>query len=66
MGYSENCLAEALGKLGHEVHLITSTANVYCDSPDYDKVYKDFLGPRYLTPGKKKLNRFHIIGYRFW
>ena len=43
MGYSENCLAEALGILGHEVHVVTSTANVYCDSPDYDNVYRPLV-----------------------
>ena len=60
MGYSENCLAEALGAEGHEVHLITSTANVYCDSPDYNEIYEPFLGPAYVSPGIKDMGNYTL------
>lgn len=46
MGYSENCLPKALAKLGHEVHLVTSTYNVYGNLALYDVTYREFLGPR--------------------
>ena len=45
MGYSENCLPKALAKLGHEVHVVTSTYNVYGSEPLYDATYREFLGP---------------------
>jgi len=51
MGYSENCLPKALASLGHDVHVVTSTFNVYGNEPDYDKNYRDFLGPRQLPTG---------------
>ena len=39
MGYAENCLAKALATLWHEVHVVTSTAQVYFDAPYYRTVY---------------------------
>lgn len=45
MGYAENCLPKALAALGHEVHLVTSTYNVYGTSAEYEKTYASFLGP---------------------
>ncbi len=45
MGYTENCLPRALAALGHEVHVIASSLNVYGTSPDYEKTYRAFLGP---------------------
>ena len=44
MGYLENCLPKALAKLGHEVHVITSTAQVYFNHPFYHKAYQKYLG----------------------
>ncbi|MEI8572077.1 glycosyltransferase [Methylomonas sp. LW13] len=44
MGYSENFLPMAFGKLNQEVHLVTSNLQVYATSTDYDKVYKNKLG----------------------
>ena len=44
MGYIENCLPKALALLGHEVHVVSSTAQVYFNSPDYKEVYEPFLG----------------------
>ena len=60
MGYSENCLAEALALEGHDVHLVTSTANVYCDDPSYDEIYRSFLGPPFVEPGTKNINNFTL------
>jgi glycosyltransferase involved in cell wall biosynthesis len=45
MGYTENCLPKTLARLGHEVHVLTSTLNVYGNSPDYERTYSAFLGP---------------------
>ena len=44
MGYIENCLPKSLAKLGHEVHVIASTAQVYYNIPEYSSVYEPFLG----------------------
>ena len=51
MGYIENCLPQAMASLGHEVHLITSTAQVYYNLPFYDTVYKKYLGEAIQKPG---------------
>ena len=40
MGYSENCLPRSLAALGHDVHLITSTYNVYGNEVGYDANYR--------------------------
>lgn len=58
MGYAENMFPKALARLGHEVHLVTSTAQIYCYSPTYEKTYQSFLGPKFVEPGVK-----HIDGY---
>ena len=44
MGYLENCLPKALVKLGHEVHLITSTAQVYYNQTYWRDAYGAYLG----------------------
>jgi hypothetical protein len=41
MGYLENCLPKAIAKLGHEVHIITSTAQVYYNHEYYAKLIKN-------------------------
>ncbi len=51
MGYTENCLPKALASLGHEVHLICSTLNVYGTEPLYDLTYRAFLGPPRVPSG---------------
>jgi len=52
MGYVENFLPIALGKLGHDVHLVTTDLQIYGDNIElYDTVYKDFLGDRILEKG---------------
>lgn len=58
MGYSENILPKALAYFGHEVHLITSTAQIYYNSKFYDKTYGVYLGPPIVPMGSKK-----IFGY---
>ena len=60
MGYSESCLAKALASNGHEVSVVTSTANVYCDEPYYDDIYEPFLGPRYLKPKTYKVDGYTV------
>ncbi|NOU19896.1 MAG: glycosyltransferase family 4 protein [Bacteroidales bacterium] len=60
MGYIENCLPKALAKLGHEVHVITSTAQVYYDEPNYDKIYKLYLGDRIQKEGTCELDGFML------
>jgi len=45
MGYSENCLPKALASLGHEVHLVTTEAQVYYNQPTYRATYEPFIGP---------------------
>ena len=60
MGYSENCLSRALAALGHEVHLITSTFNVYGNLPSYDETYREFLGPRQLEPGSRIVDGYQV------
>ena len=60
MGYSENCLSRALAKLGHEVHVVTSTYNVYGSEPLYDVTYRDFLGPRQTTAGTRVVDGYTV------
>jgi len=58
MGYTENCLPRALASLGHEVHVVTSSLNVYGTSADYEQTYSAFLGPAEQGTG-----RFEVDGY---
>jgi glycosyltransferase involved in cell wall biosynthesis len=51
MGYIENCLPRALAELGHEVHVVTSTAQVYFNHPFYEKSYQNYLGNRIQPVG---------------
>lgn len=53
MGYAENCLPREFAELGSEVHLVASTAQIYFNSPDYDRIYRQFLGPREVPVGSK-------------
>ena len=60
MGYAENYLPKALGKLGHEVHLITTDLQIYATSKDYDEIYKSHLGPKQVEKGMFK-NKFFTL-----
>jgi len=60
MGYIENCLPKALAQLGHEVHVVSSTANVYYNSPDYKEVYEPFLGKNIAQEGVKQIDGFTL------
>ena len=51
MGYIENFLPQAIARNGHEVHILTSTAQVYFDQPFYAKTYEKFLGPPLVKEG---------------
>ena len=51
MGYIENCLPRALAELGHEVHVVTSTAQVYFNHRFYEKSYQNYLGDRIQPEG---------------
>ncbi len=59
-GYVENCFPKALAALDHEVHVITSTAQVSYDDPHYDKLYAHYLGPRFVEPGVKQVHGFTL------
>lgn len=60
MGYSENMLPKAMGKLGVEVHLITSNAQIYYHHPQYNKIYQPYLGPNIVNTGIKKEEGFTL------
>jgi len=60
MGYSENTLPKSLAYLGHEVHLITSTAQVYYNSKFYDSTYRKFIGPPILEPVSKQIDGYTL------
>jgi len=52
MGYAENYLPAALGKLGHEVHLVTTDLQIYGTfKKTYDAVYRAHLGPPVVSQG---------------
>jgi glycosyltransferase involved in cell wall biosynthesis len=60
MGYSENCLPKALAALGHTVHLITSNAQPYFDSPTYRETYEPFIGPGLVDCETKSLDGYTL------
>lgn len=55
MGYAENLLPAAMARLGHEVHLVTSDAQVYYHTPMYARTYEPFLGPPIVPCGVKQV-----------
>ncbi len=67
MGYAENFLPIAFGKLGHEVHLVTTDLQVYATSPEYEKVYQRYLGPKQVEQGifKKEYYTLHRNSHSF-
>lgn len=68
MGYAENCLPKAMAALGHKVHVITSDAQVYFDSPTYKETYEAFLGPAVVPCGVKGLDGYtlHRLPHARW
>lgn len=60
MGYIENCLPKAMAKLGHEVHVVSSTAQVYYNSPDYKEVYEPFIGKNIQPEGVKQVDGYTL------
>ncbi|TPQ25505.1 glycosyltransferase family 4 protein [Methylomonas koyamae] len=60
MGYAENFLPKAFGKLGHEVHLVTSDLQVYATSPHYNELYRSKLGDARVGVGVFKKNDFTL------
>ena len=60
VGYMENLLPRSLAELGHEVHVITTTGQVYFTSPDYEETYGAFLGPALLPQETKELEGFML------
>lgn len=51
MGYLENRLPAELKSAGSEVHVVTSQAQVYFNTPNYEEIYGSYLGDRILPPG---------------
>jgi len=60
MGYIENCLPKALAKLGHDVHVVSSTAQVYFNDPNYDKVYEPYLGKNIVDKSVKVIDGYKL------
>lgn len=60
MGYVENCLPKALVHLGHDVHVISSTYNVYATSKSYKSIYEPFLGPPNAAAGDFQIDGFTL------
>jgi glycosyltransferase involved in cell wall biosynthesis len=60
MGYSENCLSRALARRGHDVHVVTSTYNVYGNEPLYQQTYESFLGPARTSPGSRFVDGYQL------
>ncbi len=60
MGYLENCLPKALAKLGHEVHVVTSTAQVYFNHSFYHKAYQKHLGDPIQPQGVRLVEGVHV------
>jgi glycosyltransferase involved in cell wall biosynthesis len=60
MGYIENCLPKSLAKLGHEVHVVSSTAQVYYNEPNYKEIYEPYLGKNIQDVGVKEIDGFKL------
>jgi glycosyltransferase involved in cell wall biosynthesis len=60
MGYSENLFPKAMANLEVDVHVVTSTAQIYYYLPKYDKVYKPHLGPNIVDAGLKKIDGYTL------
>jgi len=60
MGYSDNFLPKALAALGHEVHLITSNAQVYFNYSGYKDIFEKFLGPGLVECGTHEVDGYTL------
>lgn len=60
MGYSDNCIPKFLADAGHEVHLISSNAQCYYDSPNYEEIFGKFNGPGLVDIGVKFVNGYKL------
>ncbi len=67
MGYAENQLTKAMASLGPEVHLVTSNAQVYFNSPTYKETYESFLGPPIVECGTSQVDGYtlHRLPFSF-
>ena len=68
MGYSENFLPKAMATLGVDIHVITSNAQVYFDTPFYRTTYEPFIGPPLVECGVKQLDGYtlHRLPFDRW
>ena len=68
MGYIENCLPKSLAKLGHEVHVVSSTAQVYYNDSKYSETYEPYLGKNIQEVSVKEIDGFklHRIPFGFF
>lgn len=60
MGYTENLFPKAMSQLEAEVHLVTSNTQINYFLPNYDSVYKPFLGERIVACGVKKIDGYTV------
>ena len=66
MGYIENCLPFSVAKLGIEVHLVTSTAQVYFYQKHFKESYGTYLGEPIVNKGTYTLQGVTIHRLPFW
>lgn len=66
MGYTENMLPKALAYLGHEVHVVASTLQVYGNQDDYMRNYETFLGPAKCPQGESIVDGFTLHRLPFY
>src|SRR5687768_1987385 len=60
MGYSENMFPKAMAQLGVDVYMVTSTAQIYYYLPNYEEVYKPYLGPRFVDSCKIQVDGYAL------
>jgi glycosyltransferase involved in cell wall biosynthesis len=65
MGYAENFLPKFLSLEGHEVYLITSTAQIYYNAPFYKSTYEPYLGAAIQPEGTQEIDGFKVIRLPF-
>lgn len=68
LGYTENCLPRALARQGVEVHVVTSDAQVYFNTPMYQETYEPYLGAAVQPCGSKELDGYvlHRLPHFLW